>query len=154
NFVCAQSDQERLILPRTNDLVPFVGQNQLGKFQETADATELKAAGMKEYSLGHFADAVRLLQNAVTVTVQANDTYHAGLIHNDLGDIYQDEYELTKAEQEFKNAIHLLRQQPEHPHALAVTLANFGGMLCKARRYSEASSFISEASKLVKDNSI
>jgi tetratricopeptide (TPR) repeat protein len=128
DFVYAQSSQEQLSVARTE--------------------------GLKEYRLGHFTEAIRLLQNAMALAVQANDAYHTALIHNDLGDIYQDEYEFTNAEQEFNRAIHILRQQPQHPQALAVTLGNLGGMLCKRYRYAEALAVVSEASKLVKDNAI
>jgi tetratricopeptide (TPR) repeat protein len=126
--VHAQSSEERLSVVRTESL--------------------------KEYRLGHFAEAIRLLQNAMALAVQANDAYHVALIHNDLADIYQDEYAFTNAEEEFNKAIHILRQQPEHPQALAVTLGNLGGMLCKRYRYAEALVVVSEASKLVKDNAI
>jgi tetratricopeptide (TPR) repeat protein len=76
------------------------------------------------------------------------------LIHDGLGSIYYDEHQLTKAEPEFKKAVTILRRQPEHSHALAMTLTNFSAALCSDGRCQEASALLSEASKLVKKNAI
>jgi len=122
--------------------------------QNAAELAELRSAGLKEYDLGHFAEAQRLLESAMALAGQTGDTYVVALIHGSLGIIYHDEYEFTKAEQEFKKAVDILRRQPEHSYALAMTLANFGAALCGDSRYREASTLLSEASKLVTKNAL
>jgi tetratricopeptide (TPR) repeat protein len=132
-----------------------IEQHARGQSQETSDpTTELRRAGLKEYRLGHFAEAQRLLENALVLAEQRRDMYTAALIHDSLGSIYQDKEEFIKAGQEFNKAVAILRTQPEHYHALAMSLANFGVALCGGRRYKEALTVLSEASKLVKDHAI
>jgi tetratricopeptide (TPR) repeat protein len=122
--------------------------------QVTRGARELREAGEKEYSLGHFAAAQALLEKAMPLAVQENDAYLIALVHDGLGRIYQDERLFTKSEREFKQAVDILRQQPLHSQALAMTLVNFGTVLCADQRCREASAVISEASRIVKKNAI
>lgn len=131
-----------------------IGQEEASRSQGATEPAELRTAGLKEYSLGHFLEAQRLLEKALPLALQKSDTYLVGLIHDGLGVIYQDQTEFTNAEQEFKKALDILRRQPEHSQALAMTLANFGAALCGEGRYREASPFLSEASRIVKDKAI
>jgi tetratricopeptide (TPR) repeat protein len=115
---------------------------------------ELRIAGMSVYDRGYFLQAERLLERAIALAADRRDTYILALLHDDLGCIYHDEFEFIKAEREFRQAIDILRRQPEHSHALATSLANLGTALSGERRYQEASTSLSEASKLIKDNAV
>lgn len=141
----------RLFLIEGMYLLYFVG---CAFAQDARGPAELRVAGMKEYTLGHFLEARRLLDQAMVLALETNDAYLIALIHDGLGDIYQDEFEFAKAEQEYIKAADILRRQPEHSHALALTLANFAAALSGERRYQEASASLSEASRLVKNNGI
>ncbi len=115
---------------------------------------EVRTAGMREYDVGHFAAAQTLLNRAMALAVERSDTYLVALIHDDIGSIFQKQFEFAKADQEFAKAADILQGQPEHSVALAITLANRGGSLSGERRYREAKTFLAEASKLIKDKSI
>jgi tetratricopeptide (TPR) repeat protein len=131
----------------------IVGQDKSASTQNPGPA-ELRARAVREYGLGHFVEASALLEKALALAVQGNDTYVVALIHDSLGSIYQDEREFTRSEQEFKKAVDILRRQPEHSHALATSLTNFGAALSTELRNREASALITEASRIVKKNAI
>ena len=115
---------------------------------------ELRTAGIREYTLGHFVEAQRLLEHALALAANSSDAYLTALIHNDLGEFLQNEFEFLKAEREFTRAVDLLRGQPEHSHALAVSLTNLGAALAGEGRHAEAAVYLSHASQLIKEKSI
>src|SRR5207249_4884007 len=57
-------------------------------------------------------------------------------------------------ERELTRAVDLLRGHPEHSHAMAVSLTNLGAALAGEGRHADASVYLSQASRLIKDNSI
>jgi tetratricopeptide (TPR) repeat protein len=143
--------------PESSEFAAFnlrIGKTETNGPQVTLGSKELRNAGEKKYSSGHFAEAQALLDKALPLAVQDNDAYLIALIHDGVGRIYQDERDFTKSEREFKQAVDILRQQPQHSQALATTLVNFGTVLCADQRCREASALISEASRIVKKNAI
>lgn len=115
---------------------------------------QLRVAGLDAFVRGNFAQAHSLLDHAMALAVQENDTNLIALIHDGLGGIYHNEFDFIKAEREFAQAVAILRKQPEHAHALAMSLANLAAALSGEHRDSEASTLLSEASKLIKKNAI
>jgi tetratricopeptide (TPR) repeat protein len=115
---------------------------------------ELRIAGLSAYSRGHYIQAQRLLERAMHMAAEEGDTYHLGMIHDAIGSIYENEFEFIKAEREFEQAVAILRHQPGHPDMMAIALANLGDALSGEGRYREALTALSEASKLIHDNSV
>jgi tetratricopeptide (TPR) repeat protein len=115
---------------------------------------ELRVAGLEAFSRGYLVQAHSLLDRAMALAVQEHDTYLVALIHDGLGGIYQNEFEFLKAERELVQGVDILRRQPEHAHALAMSLANLGAALSGQHRNPEATRVLSEASKLIKDYAI
>jgi tetratricopeptide (TPR) repeat protein len=114
----------------------------------------LRIAGLGAFNHGHFVQAQILLDRAMALAVQENDIDLAGYIHGDVGGIYLSKFDFLKAERELVQAVDMLRRQPQHAHALAISLANLSVALSGQHRYSEASTALSEASKLIKQNAI
>jgi tetratricopeptide (TPR) repeat protein len=115
---------------------------------------ELRVAGLSAYSRGHYIQAQRLLERAMAMAEEGSDSYLLALIHGAIGSLYQNQFEFIKAEREFEKAIAILRQQPGHPDAMAIALANLGDALSGEGRYREALPSLSEASKLIRDNAV
>ena len=137
-----------------DNIVTVRAHKELDESQVIPGPAELRNAGMREYDLGHFVAAQTLLDRAMALAVERSDTYLVALIHDDVGSIYQKQFEFEKADREFMKAADILRGQPEHSVALAITLANRGASLSGERRYREAKTFLAEASKLIKDKAI
>jgi tetratricopeptide (TPR) repeat protein len=123
-------------------------------YGQTTNYQNLRLEGLKEYSLNHFPEAQRLLESALTLAIQSNDTYAVALIDEALGDVFHGQFDFPKAEQAYVKAAAILRRQPEHAHALAITLVNLGGVLSGQHRSIEGIKAFSEGYKLVKDKAI
>jgi tetratricopeptide (TPR) repeat protein len=124
------------------------------EFNQTADYRDLRLDGLKQFQAGHFAEAQSLLETALDLATRSNDTYAVALIREAIGDVYHNEFELSKAEQAYMEAAIILRREPEHAHALAITLVNLGGVLSGQHRSIEGIKAFSEGYKLVKDKAI
>jgi tetratricopeptide (TPR) repeat protein len=148
-----------LIITESSDSQEFTAFNLrigLAQSNETKrpGPEQLRVAGLDAFSRGNFVQAHSLLDRAMALAVQENDTNLIALIHDGLGGIYHSEFDFIKAEREFAQAVGILRRQPEHAHALAMSLANLAAALSGEHRDSEAATFLSEASKLIKVNAI
>lgn len=131
-----------------------IGPVEPDRHQGPPGPAELRISGLNEYSLGHFAEAKRLLDRAMALAITQNDILLIGLIHDGLGDIYQNQFEYAKAEKEFRKAVDSMRRQPDHPQVLAMSLTNLAAALSGEGRYREASAFLTEASKLIKNKAV
>jgi tetratricopeptide (TPR) repeat protein len=120
----------------------------------TTDYRDLRLDGLKQFQAGHFAEAKSLLDTALDLAMRGSDTYAVALIKEALGDVYQNEFDLTKAEQAYTEAATILRGQPEHSHALAITLVNLGAVISGQRRFCEALNAYAEVSTLAKRSSL
>src|SRR5947207_10507287 len=114
-----------------------IGREALDEPQSIPRAAELRTAGMREYNLGHFAAATTLLDQAMALALEQSDQYVVALIHDDVGSIYQKQFEFAKADREFMKAADILRGQPGDSVALAMTLASWGESLSGEDSYDE-----------------
>jgi len=111
--------------------------------------TDLRRQALNEYRVGHYSQAELLLTRALEATQQTSNEYEVALIYAALGDTYQEELRLQKAEQLYRKSISIFLRQPERSHALAIAWRNLASALTAETDYREALAALDRASKLV-----
>jgi tetratricopeptide (TPR) repeat protein len=113
------------------------------------DYVSLRQASLAEYQMGHYARAQELIRKALDLGVTNNNEYELTLSYSALGDILQAQRQFADAEQDYRNAISLLKHHPERSQAAATVWRNLAGTLTAEGRYGEAEAAAKEALRLV-----
>jgi tetratricopeptide (TPR) repeat protein len=106
---------------------------------------------LRELRTGNMVEAERLLQKVLDLNQHAADDYGIAVMYEALGEVYQNRFDYSKAEDEFKKAATILQREAEHSQALAVTLRHLGATLLGERRFAEALVAYLQAYKLAKN---
>src|SRR5215468_8767185 len=104
--------------------------------------------GYSEYFSGHLAAAERLLVDALGQFPQDNAGLRAKVL-GDLGNIYAEEEEFSKAERAFSQSLATFRQLSDS-HNSALMLQNLGVLYSLHGRNAEALHFVDQALKLAR----
>jgi tetratricopeptide (TPR) repeat protein len=105
---------------------------------------------LRELRAGNTIEAERLLQKALDLSQHVADDYGIAVMYEALGEVYQNGFDFTKAEDAFRKAAAILQDKEEHPHTFALIQRRLGATLLAERRFTEASAAYLQAYKFAK----
>jgi tetratricopeptide (TPR) repeat protein len=123
-------------------------------YGQSTDPEKLRQTGLAEYGKGHFAEAEKLLGDALKYHRESKADRDIALDLSALGDIYNSELRRNEAELAYKEALSIFSRLPDGALLEAITLRNLASVYSGQQRYKEALAALRKASKLTAKNKI